>query len=57
MFHNIFQNSGPSNGISAALSVSTAPKEIVKICVNQIVSQTPKKDLELRDAMRVCIKT
>ena len=53
MFQNLFSSGQPVHSVSAALSISTAPKQIVKACVNQILGQSQKKDKELRDLMKV----
>jgi hypothetical protein len=48
MGHNV-------QSVNAAISLSSAPKEIVKACINQIMSQTQKKDKELRDLLKVIL--
>jgi len=51
MFQSFFQSAQPAS-VNAAISVSTAPKEIVRACMHQISAQTQKKDKELRDLLQ-----
>ncbi len=39
--------------VNAALSNTTAPKEIVRGCIGQLQSQVLRKDKELKDMLNV----